>query len=63
MPQSELKKHRYKKVEKRHRRSTSKPQYVETLLVADSSTLEFHEDGDIETYLLTIMNMVGCFYT
>lgn len=61
MSQSELQKHRYKKVEKRYRRSTSVPQYVETLLVADSSTLEFHEDGDIETYLLTIMNMVSSY--
>lgn len=62
IPQSELKKHRYKKVERRYRRSMSMPQYVETLLVADTSTLEFHEDGDIETYLLTIMNMASTYF-
>lgn len=49
-----MKKHKYK----RYRRSVSKPQYVETLLVADASMVEFHDNGDIETYLLTIMNMV-----
>lgn len=58
IPQHELKKHKYKRVNIRNKRSFSKPQYVETLLVADTTALEFHEDGDIETYLLTIMNMV-----
>lgn len=61
IPQYELKKHKYKRVNKRIRRSISKPQYVETLLVADPVAAEFHEDGDIETYLLTIMNMVRIF--
>jgi hypothetical protein len=56
--QSQMKKHKYKKVDGREKRSVSKPQYVETLLVADPTMVEFHEDGDIETYLLTIMNMV-----
>ncbi|XP_017770660.1 PREDICTED: A disintegrin and metalloproteinase with thrombospondin motifs 7, partial [Nicrophorus vespilloides] len=53
-----LKKHKYKK----YKRSVSKPQFVETLLVADTSMVEFHEDGDVETYLLTIMNMVSSLY-
>lgn len=48
---------------KRHSRkprSVSRPRYVETLLVADNSMYEFHEEGegDVEQYLLTIMNMV-----
>lgn len=60
MQQWELKKHKYKRVNKRNRRSVSMPHYVEALVVADSTEIEFHEDGDIETYLLTIMNMVSC---
>lgn len=59
MQQWELKKHKYKRVNKRSQRSVSMPHYVEALVVADSSEIEFHEDGDIETYLLTIMNMVS----
>lgn len=57
--QWELKKHKYKRVNKRNKRSVSTPHYVEALVVADSTEIEFHEDGDIETYLLTIMNMVS----
>ncbi|XP_065156634.1 A disintegrin and metalloproteinase with thrombospondin motifs 12-like [Atheta coriaria] len=63
-----LKKLKYKSVHhKRHqrhriKRSISSPRYVEALLVADSSMVEFHEDGDVETYLLTIMNMVSSLY-
>lgn len=47
---------------KRSKRSVSKPRHVEALLVADHSMVEFHQDGDIETYLLTIMNMVSSLY-
>lgn len=60
MEQWELKKHKYKRVNKRSKRSFSSRHYVEALVVADSTEIEFHEDGDIETYLLTIMNMVSC---
>ncbi|XP_049821025.1 A disintegrin and metalloproteinase with thrombospondin motifs 7 isoform X2 [Aethina tumida] len=60
--ESQLKKHKYRKVETRGKRSVSNPHYVETLLVADHSMVEFHEDGDIEMYLLTLMNMVSSFY-
>ena len=35
----------------------SKPRHVEVLLVADKSMTDFH-DASLETYLLTIMNMV-----
>lgn len=46
----------------RVRRSVSTPHHVEVLLVADWSMNQFHEDGDINTYLLTIMNMVSSLY-
>lgn len=55
-----LKKHKYSNVIKtREKRSFSKPRYVEALLVADPTMVEFHEDSDIEQYLLSIMNMVS----
>jgi len=46
----------------RWRRSISKERHVEALLVADTSMMNFHEDGDVETYILTIMNMVSALY-
>lgn len=46
----------------RWRRSISKERHVEALLVADTSMMTFHEDGDVETYILTIMNMVSALY-
>jgi hypothetical protein len=46
----------------RWRRSISKERHVEALLVADMSMMKFHEDGDVETYILTIMNMVSGLY-
>ena len=47
----------------RWRRSISKERHVEALLVADTSMMNFHEDGDVETYILTIMNMVSALYS
>lgn len=47
---------------KRVSRSVILQRHVEALVVADSSMLQFHEDGDVETYLLTIMNMVSSLY-
>lgn len=44
----------------RKKRSISSPRHVETLIVADSTMVVFHDD--IETYLLTIMNMVSALY-
>ena len=38
------------------------PRHVEALVVADPSMMQFHEGGDVETYLLTIMNMVSSLY-
>lgn len=46
----------------RSRRSISSPRHVEALVVADPSMVAFHQDGDVETYLLTIMNMVSSLY-
>ncbi|CAH0724922.1 unnamed protein product, partial [Brenthis ino] len=43
-------------------RSVSKPRHVEVLLVADKSMTDFHNQGNLETYLLTIMNMVSSLY-
>lgn len=50
-----------KKKEKRMRRSISRPRHVEAMVVADSSMVAFHNDT-IESYLLTIMNMVSSLY-
>lgn len=47
---------------KRVSRSIITPRHVEALVVADPSMMLFHEDGDVETYLLTIMNMVSSLY-
>lgn len=46
----------------RPKRSVSSPRHVEALVVADPSMVSFHQDGDVETYLLTIMNMVSSLY-
>ncbi|CAH0687809.1 unnamed protein product [Spodoptera exigua] len=47
---------------RRRTRSVSKPRHVEVLLVADKSMTDFHDQGSLETYLLTIMNMVSSLY-
>ncbi|XP_050293147.1 A disintegrin and metalloproteinase with thrombospondin motifs 7-like [Anthonomus grandis grandis] len=62
--QSQWKKLKYKHVNsaQRSKRSVSQPHFVETAIVADGSMVEFHQDGDIETYILTLMNMVSSFY-
>lgn len=49
-------------VQKRSKRSVSSPRHVEALVVADPSMVAFHQDGDVEMYLLTIMNMVSSLY-
>nr|XP_032514360.1 A disintegrin and metalloproteinase with thrombospondin motifs 7 [Danaus plexippus plexippus] len=53
---------RYLEASKRSTRSVSKPRHVEVLLVADKSMTDFHNQGNLETYLLTIMNMVSSLY-
>ncbi|XP_014231082.1 A disintegrin and metalloproteinase with thrombospondin motifs 7 [Trichogramma pretiosum] len=47
---------------RRSKRSISRPQHVEALVVADTTMMAFHQDGDVEAYLLTIMNMVSSLY-
>lgn len=49
-------------VQTRKKRSVSSPRHVEALVVADPSMVAFHQDGDVEMYLLTIMNMVSSLY-
>ncbi|XP_054731026.1 A disintegrin and metalloproteinase with thrombospondin motifs 12 [Anastrepha obliqua] len=45
---------------KRTKRSISSPRHVEALIVADATMVAFH--SKLETYLLTIMNMVSALY-
>ncbi|XP_055540062.1 A disintegrin and metalloproteinase with thrombospondin motifs 7 [Wyeomyia smithii] len=47
---------------KRIKRSISTPRHVEALVVADHSMVQFHQDMDLQQYLLTIMNMVSSLY-
>ena len=44
--------------QRRHRRSVSKEKWVETLVVADAKMVEYHGQPNVESYVLTIMNMV-----
>ncbi|XP_012874125.1 PREDICTED: A disintegrin and metalloproteinase with thrombospondin motifs 12 [Dipodomys ordii] len=45
------------------RRSISKERWVETLVVADTKMVEYHGGENVESYILTIMNMVtGLFH-
>lgn len=55
-------KHHQAKRWHRSKRSISTPRHVEVLVVADTTMMAFHQDGDVETYLLTIMNMVSALY-
>lgn len=43
---------------RRQQRSVSKEKWVETLVVADAKMVEYHGQSQVETYVLTIMNMV-----
>lgn len=44
---------------RRQQRSVSKEKWVETLVVADSKMVEYHGQPQVESYVLTIMNMVA----
>lgn len=46
------------KKKRRNKRSVSVERNVETLVVADQKMMEFYSNEDIETYILTVMNMV-----
>lgn len=41
-----------------HQRSVSREKWVETLVVADAKMVEYHGQPHVESYMLTIMNMV-----
>ncbi|XP_060092579.1 A disintegrin and metalloproteinase with thrombospondin motifs 12 [Heteronotia binoei] len=41
------------------RRSVSRERWVETLVVADSKMIEYHGSDNVESYILTIINMVS----
>lgn len=41
-----------------YQRSVSKEKWVETLVVADAKMVEYHGQAHVESYVLTIMNMV-----
>lgn len=43
----------------RKRRSISIEKHVETLVVVDTEMVQYYENEDIETYVLTVMNMVS----
>lgn len=57
-----MKKLKYEEIPSRNKRSVSKSYYVEALVVADYGMVEFHQDGEIETYILTLLNMVSNFF-
>ncbi|XP_028614761.1 A disintegrin and metalloproteinase with thrombospondin motifs 7 isoform X2 [Grammomys surdaster] len=44
---------------RRQQRSVSKEKWVETLVVADSKMVEYHGQPQVESYVLTVMNMVA----
>ncbi|XP_076356664.1 A disintegrin and metalloproteinase with thrombospondin motifs 6-like [Tachypleus tridentatus] len=46
----------------RTKRSVSKERNVETLVVVDKKMKDFYHNDDVETYVLTIMNMVSSLY-
>ena len=50
-----------KNTHRRRKRSVSTERNVEVLVVADTKMVEYYKKEDIETYILTIMNMVGDF--
>ncbi|XP_069898882.1 A disintegrin and metalloproteinase with thrombospondin motifs 7 [Dipodomys merriami] len=43
-------------------RSVSREKWVETLVVADSKMVEYHGQPQVESYVLTIMNMVASLF-
>ena len=52
-------KRRTSDIPRRHKRSFSTERYVETLVVVDPSMIKYHKNEHLETYVLTIMNMVS----
>ncbi|XP_070631398.1 A disintegrin and metalloproteinase with thrombospondin motifs 7 isoform X2 [Bos indicus] len=50
---------RRQRLRHRYQRSVSKEKWVETLVVADAKMVEYHGQPNVESYVLTIMNMVA----
>ncbi|KAL4227652.1 negative regulation of cellular response to hepatocyte growth factor stimulus [Mactra antiquata] len=46
----------------RNKRSFSTERYVETLVVVDPSMIKYHKNEHLETYVLTVMNMVAAMF-
>lgn len=44
---------------RRRKRSISRERFVETLVVVDHNMYQYYHDQNVETYALTIMNMVS----
>ncbi|KAM8804359.1 A disintegrin and metalloproteinase with thrombospondin motifs 7 [Eudromia elegans] len=63
LERSEKRRERWEQKQQRSRRikqrSVSKEKWVETLVVADTKMVEYHGSGNIEKYVLTVMNMVA----
>ncbi|KAM9311948.1 A disintegrin and metalloproteinase with thrombospondin motifs 7 [Gastrophryne carolinensis] len=51
--------HKQPKKDSKTRRSISKEKWVETLVVADPKMVEYHGHKNVESYVLTVMNMVS----
>ncbi|XP_055969885.1 A disintegrin and metalloproteinase with thrombospondin motifs 7 [Sorex fumeus] len=60
--QQRHRRHQQQRPRRRHLRSVSKEKWVETLVVADTKMVEFHGQPDVESYVLTVMNMVAGLY-
>uniref|UniRef100_A0A8C6QGR7 Peptidase M12B domain-containing protein n=1 Tax=Nannospalax galili TaxID=1026970 RepID=A0A8C6QGR7_NANGA len=59
-PELETRRERWERRQQRlHQRSVSKEKWVETLVVADAKMVEYHGQPQVESYVLTIMNMVA----
>ncbi|XP_004617610.1 A disintegrin and metalloproteinase with thrombospondin motifs 7 [Sorex araneus] len=60
--QQRHRRHQRQQLRRRHLRSVSKEKWVETLVVADTKMVEFHGHPHVESYVLTVMNMVAGLY-
>lgn len=47
---------------RRMKRSISSEKHVETLVVVDPIMMDYYKNEDVETYVLTVMNMVSIFH-
>jgi hypothetical protein len=52
-------KNKWRKKRRRRKRSTSEENYVEMMVVADKEMVAYHGKQRLESYILTIMNIVS----